>query len=393
MNNGQPAYRRIGGRLHAVVRAFALAMVCALPLAARAADGNQSGVPVTVATATRQDVPVYLDGIGTVQAFYSVLIRARVDGTLQQFVPTEGQFVRKNDLIAVIDPRPYQAVLSGALAKKAQDEAQESNAQLDLKRYSSLAQSQFASRQQVDTQKASVSQTEAAIQGDQAAIDAAQLNLSFCYITSPVDGRVGLRLVDPGNLVHAGDQGGIVTITQQQPISVVFTLPQNQLGRISDAMANRKLPVQALSADDRNLLDTGELLTPDNAIDPATGTIRLKATFPNTAGRLWPGQFVEARLLVDTKHDAVTVPGIAIQHGPDALFVYVVRPDQTVARQNVTVAQRTNGVAAIASGLSAGDMVVVSGQSRLQTGTKVAVNTDAQPAAAGTADAASASGG
>ncbi|MBV9655147.1 MAG: efflux RND transporter periplasmic adaptor subunit [Acetobacteraceae bacterium] len=368
-------------------------MVCALPLAARAADGNQSGVPVTVATATRQDVPVYLDGIGTVQAFYSVLIRARVDGTLQQFVPTEGQFVRKNDLIAVIDPRPYQAVLSGALAKKAQDEAQESNAQLDLKRYSSLAQSQFASRQQVDTQKASVSQTEAAIQGDQAAIDAAQLNLSFCYITSPVDGRVGLRLVDPGNLVHAGDQGGIVTITQQQPISVVFTLPQNQLGRISDAMANRKLPVQALSADDRNLLDTGELLTPDNAIDPATGTIRLKATFPNTAGRLWPGQFVEARLLVDTKHDAVTVPGIAIQHGPDALFVYVVRPDQTVARQNVTVAQRTNGVAAIASGLSAGDMVVVSGQSRLQTGTKVAVNTDAQPAAAGTADAASASGG
>ncbi len=366
---------------------------CMAPLASARADTSPPGVPVTVATSTRQDVPVYLDGIGTVQAFYSVLIRARVDGTLQQFVPKEGQLVHKNDLIAVIDPRPYQAILSGAMAKKAQDEAQVSNARRDLGRYSSLAQSQFASRQQVDTQKASVDQYTAAIEGDQAAIEAAQLNLSFCYITSPIDGRVGLRLVDPGNLVHAGDQGGIVTITQLQPISVVFTLPQALLPRIADAMASRKLPVQALSSDTNQVLDTGELLTPDNAIDPATGTIRLKATFPNEAGRLWPGQFVDARLLIDTKRDAITVPDAAIQHGPDALFVYTVAPDQTVARQNVTVDLQTGGIAVVSKGLSDGETVVVNGQSRLQPGTRVAVHRQAQSGEAATASAAPSPGG
>ncbi len=393
MRRDEIADSRAGRRRSAAWKAAAIALGCVAPLGAAGAGDTAPGVPVTVATAKRQDVPVYLDGIGTVQAFYSVLVRARVDGTLQEFVPTEGQLVRKNDLIAVIDPRPYQAILSGALAKKAEDEAQVSNARRDLGRYSSLAQSQFASRQQVDTQKASVDQYSAAIQGDQAAIDAAQLNLSFCYITSPIDGRVGLRLVDPGNLVHAGDQGGIVTITQQQPISVVFTLPQALLPRIGDAMAVRKLPVQALSADTHTPLDTGELLTPDNAIDPATGTIRLKATFPNTARRLWPGQFVDARVLVDTQRNAVTVPVPAIQHGPDALFVYTVKPDQTVARQDVVVDQQTAGIAVVSKGLSDGDTVVVNGQSRLQAGTRVAVNPQGQPSGAAAASAASLPGG
>ncbi len=387
------ADNRAGRCRTALWAAAVIAVGCAAPLVRARADEAPHGIPVTVAAPKRQDVPIYLNGIGTVQAFYSVLIRARVDGTLQQFVPTEGQFVHKNDLIAVIDPRPYQAILSGALAKKAQDEAQVSNARRDLGRYSSLAQSQFASRQQVDTQKASVDQYSAAIEGDQAAIDAAQLNLSFCYITSPIEGRVGLRLVDPGNLIHAGDQGGIVTITQQQPISVVFTLPQSRLPRIADAMASRKLPVQALSADEHALLDTGELLTPDNAIDPATGTIRLKATFPNLAGRLWPGQFVEAQLLVDTRHNAITVPDAAIQHGPDSLFVYTVKPDQTVARQDVTVEQQTGGLAVVSEGLSDGDTIVVDGQSRLQAGTRVAATPRAGPSGSATASATPPSGG
>lgn len=353
------------------------ALCSAAPSFSARAQDRPPEVPVTVARAERRDVPVFLKGIGTAQAFYSVLVRARVDGTLQEFVAQEGQLVRKGDLIAIIDPRPYKAALAGAQARKARDEAQVSNAKRDLGRYSALAQSQFASRQQVDTQKSSVDQYAAAMQEDQAAIDAAELNLSFCYITAPFDGKVGLRLVDPGNLVHAGEQGGIVTITQQQPISVVFTLPQTRLPAIADAMKARKLQVEALSPEDSMKLDTGELLTPDNAIDPATGTIRLKATLPNAAGRLWPGQFLQARLLLDTIRGAVTVPPFAIQHGPDSIFVYTVKPDQTIGRQTVKTGPQEGGAVVVTKGLAEGDTVVVSGQSRLQAGTHV---TFAQPA-------------
>jgi membrane fusion protein, multidrug efflux system len=331
------------------------------------------GVPVGVAPAQRQDVPVYLTGLGTVQAFYAVTVRPRVDGTLMRYAVTEGQELKQNDLIAVIDPRPYQAALDAAGAKKAQDEAQLANAKRDLVRYASLAKQDFASRQQVDTQQASVDQFTAAIKGDEAAIETAQLNLSFCYVLSPIDGRVGLRQVDPGNLVHANDPAGIISIAQLRPISVVFTLPQDSLSAILEAMKTRKLTVSAFSSDDNRELDHGELLTPDNAIDQGTGTIKLKATLPNPDNRLWPGQFVEARLLLDTLRNVLAVPTRAVQHGPDGLYVYIVKPDSTVARRDVVVDHRNGDKSVIGKGLAEGDRVVVSGQSRLQEGTRVAI--------------------
>jgi multidrug efflux system membrane fusion protein len=327
-------------------------------------------VPVSIAKAERQDVPVWLSGIGTVQALNTVTVRARVDGTLMQVPVTEGQVVKQGTLLAVIDPRPYQAALDQATAKKAQDEAQLSNAKLDMQRYASLARQDFASRQQVDTQRMQVDQTTAALKGDDAAIEAAQLNLSYCYITAPFEGRVGLRQIDPGNLVHATDAGGIMTITQVHPIALVFTLPQRNLPQIVDAMSQGPVIVAAWSGDDNRELARGTLLTPDNAIDTTTGTIRLKATFPNDENRLWPGQFVDARLLLRTEHQVVAVPTQAVQHGQDSLYVYIVKPDSTVQRQTV-VAEDRGPVMVISKGLDAGQAIVVDGQSRLQDGTRV----------------------
>jgi multidrug efflux system membrane fusion protein len=332
------------------------------------------GVPVTVATASRQDFPVYLTGLGQVQAFNAVLVRARVDGTLMQFAPTEGQEVKQGDLLAVIDPRPYKAALDQASAKRAQDEANLVNARLDLARYTSLAKQDFASRQQVDTQVAMVNQFIAALAGDDAAIESAKLNLSFCYITSPISGRIGLRQVDVGNLVHATDIAGIVTITQVHPISVTFTLPQDVLPQVTTAMAKGKLATLAYSGDDQTRLDTGELLTPDNAIDMTTGTIKLKATFPNTAEQLWPGQFVNARLLVATLGNALTVPSVAVQHGPSGLYVYAVSANSTVTRKPVEISHDNGQTAVVTKGIAAGDRVVTDGQSRLQEGIRVATS-------------------
>ncbi|HUB13071.1 MAG TPA: efflux RND transporter periplasmic adaptor subunit [Acetobacteraceae bacterium] len=331
-------------------------------------------VPVVVTRSTRQDVPVWLQGLGTVQALNTVLVRARVDGTLEKFPVTEGQLVKQGDLLAVIDPRPYKAALDQAVAKQAQDAAQLANAQLDLHRYAMLAKKDFASRQQVDTQTAMVNQFTAALKGDDAAIESAQLNLSFCYITAPFDGRIGLRQVDPGNLVHATDVGGIVTITEVHPISVVFTLPQGDLPPILDAMAKRKLEVAAWSSGDREKLSTGTLLTPDNAIDTTTGTIKLKATFPNLDNKLWPGQFVDAQLLLQTEENAVAVPAPAVQHGPSGLYVYVVKPDSTVQRQAI-VAEDRGPVMTVTKGLDAGETIVLDGQSRLENGIHVMANT------------------
>jgi multidrug efflux system membrane fusion protein len=338
-------------------------------------------VPVSTARVTRQDVPIYLKGLGSVQAFSSVLVRARVDGTLMQFPVTEGQEVKQADLIAVIDPRPFQAALDAAMAKKGQDDAQLSNAKLDLQRYSSLAKQDFASHQQVDTQQSQVSQFTATIAGDDAAIEMAKLNLSYCFITSPIQGRIGLRQVDPGNLVHANDATGIVSITQIHPISGLFTLPQDSLPAISVAMEKGTLPVIAFAADDRTQLDQGTLLTPDNAIDTSTGTIRLKAVFPNPHNTLWPGQFINARLQLGSDQNALTVPSIAVQHGPVGLYTYVVAADSSVARQPVEVARDDGALAVIAKGLTEGQQVVTEGQSRLQAGTKVAVNDASQQAA------------
>jgi multidrug efflux system membrane fusion protein len=355
-----------------------------LSAAATAQPAQRPGpaVPVTTTQAQRQDVPVWLRGLGTVQALNTVLVRARVDGTLDKFAVTEGQLVKQGDLLAVIDPRPYHAALDQAIAKKAQDDAQLANANLDLKRYATLEKKDFASRQQVDTQVATVNQYTAALKGDDAAIESAQLNLSFCFITAPFDGRVGLRQVDPGNLVHATDAGGIVTLTQVHPITVVFTLPQAELPPIVTAMGQRKLGVTALSSDNKAALAQGTLLTPDNSIDTTTGTIRLKAVFPNLNDALWPGQFVEAQLLLRTETAAVTVPTRAVQHGPSGLYVYVVMPDHTVQRQTVE-AEDQGPVTVVTKGLKFGQQIVLDGQSRLENGMHVTATAAAQTAQAG----------
>jgi multidrug efflux system membrane fusion protein len=352
------------------------------PNAQPARPPGPPAIPVAVAQVTRQDVPIYLSGLGSVQAYNSVLVRARVDGTMMQFPATEGQEVKQGDLIAVIDPRPFQAALDAALAKKTQDEADLANARQDLARYTQLEQRNFASHQQVDTQHALVNRLTAMIAGDEAAATNAKINLSYCYITSPFQGRVGLRLVDPGNIVRAADATGIVSITQIHPISAVFTLPQESLPTISLAMANSRLPVIAFASDNKTQLDEGVLLTPDNAIDPTTGTIKLKATFPNPKNTLWPGQFINARLQLGVDRDVLTVPSVAVQHGPGGLYAYVVTPDSSVARQTIEIIRDDGKLSVIAKGLTEGQQVVTEGQSRLQAGTRVTVSDASQQAAA-----------
>ena len=361
----------VGGALVAAAAVFALRESRAQHVPAPQTAAAPA-VPAVTVTAARQDVPLYVSGVGTVQAYQSVLVRARVDGTLMQFPVREGQEVKQGDLIAVIDPRPYQAALDQAKATQAKDAAQLADARLDLARFASLSTQNFASRQQVDTQQALVNQLIASVQGDDAAIEAAQLNLGYCDITSPIDGQVGLRQVDPGNLVHATDTTGIVTIAQIHPIAATFTLPQEELPRVETAMAHGTLPVLAYGSDDRTELDEGTLLTSDNTIDSTTGTIRLKATFENTGNQLWPGQFIDAHLQVGLAHDAVTIPPAAIEHGPDGLYVYVIGPDATAARQPISIGYQNDKLAVVASGLNGGEKVVVDGQSRLQAGTRVA---------------------
>jgi membrane fusion protein, multidrug efflux system len=372
---------RIGASVGAalLLGAVGLWSLSGRPAAQPAPPQPASAVPVSVTKAERQDVQVWLSGIGTVQALNTVIVRARVDGTLMQVPVAEGQVVKQGTVLAVIDPRPYQAAFDAASAKKAQDEAALANARLDLERYTSLAKQSFASHQQVDTQQMQVNQLTAGLKGDEATIETAQLNLSYCYITAPFDGRLGLRQLDPGNLVHASDVSGIMTITQVHPIAVVFTLPQRNLPAIVDEMAKGPVTVVAMSGDDNQELAQGTLLTPDNAIDTATGTIRLKATFLNEANKLWPGQFVSARLLLRTERQMIALPARAVQRGLDSLYVYVVTPKSTVQRQPV-VAQDRGPMMVITKGLEVGQTVVLDGQSRLQEGMLVAAT--APPAAA-----------
>lgn len=340
-------------------------------------------VPISVATAKTQDVPVYYRNIGSAQAYVSVLVRARVDGTLDRVFFTEGQEVRAGDPLAQLDPRPYAASLAAAQAKQSADEAQLSNNRRDLARYNTLANRDFASRQQVDTQNASVASTSANVQGDAAAVATAKLNLDYAAITSPIDGRTGLRLVDPGNLIHASDATGIVVVTQIHPISVVFTLPQDTLPALHAAMTRGAAPVAAFSQDGTTPLGNGTLLTIDNQVDQSTGTIKLKATFPNTDDKLWPGQFINARIQVDTFRGAVTIPSRAVQRGPDGLYVFIVKPNSTVVRQPIEVKQDDQGIAVVSKGLDVGAQVVTDGESRLQDGTKVAIQQPQQPKPAG----------
>ncbi len=356
------------------VAAFVLGCVLACPAAAMA----QEVVPVTAISVSAGPLPIELSNIGTVQAWQFVTVRTRVDGTLERVFFKEGQEVQPGDKLAKIDARPYQALLDAATAKKAQDEADLANTIRDLGRYASLAKSDFASRQQLDTQQALVAHTRAAIAGDDAAIAAAQTSLSYTVITAPIPGRVGLRIVDPGNVVHAADANGIVTIAQDHPIAVIFALPQQDIPAIHAAMAegaktgNRPV-VDAYASDNATLLAKGSLLTIDNAIDPTTGTIKLKAEFPNTDSNLIPGQFVQARLIVKTVPEALTVPSVAVERGADSLFVFRITPSNTAEVVPVKVGQDNGKVAQILSGLAAGDHVVVNGQSRLTAGTHVQV--------------------
>jgi multidrug efflux system membrane fusion protein len=326
-------------------------------------------VPVTSAVAKINDVPVYRTGLGTVQAFNTVTVKARVDGQLNKVAFTEGQDVKADDVLVQIDPRPFQAALDQAKATKAKDEAQLANARVDLKRFVDLGQ--YATRQSVDTQTALVRQLEATVQADTAALENAQVQLDYTTIRAPISGRTGLRLVDAGNIVHAADSNGLVVITQLQPISVIFTLPQDQLQEVVKAKAAGALKVLATGRSSGQVLEAGTLALVDNQIDPATGTVRLKATFPNKDYGLWPGQFVNVRLLIRTLQQVVTVPSTAIQRGPDGMYVYVIKPDSTVAMQPVTVEQMTDGSSVIEAGLDAGAAVVASGQYRLQSGSRV----------------------
>jgi multidrug efflux system membrane fusion protein len=350
---------------------FSACLAALLPAAAAA---QSAPPPVTVGEAARRDVPEFISGVGTVQAYRSVLVRARVDGELEQIAFREGQEVKPGDLLAVIDPRPYAATLAQAEAKRAGDVATLENARLDLARYATLAKSNFASRQQLDTQQATTNLDLANIQQDDAAIQSAQLNLSYCRLESPISGVVGLRQVDIGNLVHATDTTGIVTITQIKPISLVFTLPQEALPKVQDAMAAagpKGPPVVAYTSDGGRELSSGYLLTPSNSIDTTTGTIALKATFENTDKRLWPGQFVAAKLELGILRNAVTVPDAAIQHGPDGLYVFTVQPDHTAQRKDVKVGYEGEGNSVITDGLNGGEEIITAGQVRVQAGQKV----------------------
>ncbi|MDR3440908.1 efflux RND transporter periplasmic adaptor subunit [Telmatospirillum sp.] len=342
-----------------------------------ATSATPQSVPVVVARSSRQDVPVYLQGLGNVQAFNTVTIRPQVDGQLLQIAFKEGQEVQAGDLLAQIDPRTYQASLDQALAKKAQDEAQLANARIDLARYTGLAEKNYVARQQLDATQAQVNQLQASVKGDSAVVENAKVLLGYTSIKSPISGRVGIRQVDVGNIVHANDTTGIVMVTQFRPISVLFTLPENAVLRVVNGMAGQPLKVVVLSRDGKQELDEGVLQLVDNQIDPATATARLKATFANKKGLLWPGLFVNVRLRVATLRQVVTVPATAVQRGPQGPYAFVVKDDATVEMRPLTLGDASEGVVVIENGLSEGESVVVEGHYRLQPGSRVSAKTAA----------------
>src|SRR3982075_668941 len=335
-------------------------------------------VPVLAATPRIQDVPVYLDGVGAVRALNNVLVRSQVDGKLIAVNFTEGQDVKKGDVLGEIDPVIYQAQYDQAVAKKAQKEALPPNQRLDLIRYQQLAASNAGSKQQADTQKAVVAQQEALVNADQAAIDNAQAMLGYTKIIAPISGRAGLRQVDQGNIIHASDATGLVVITQLQPIAVQFSLPQQQIVGVNAASAKGTLPVDVFGNDGATVADTGKLTGIDNQVDPTTGTLKLKAEFPNSNLQLWPGQFVNIRLKVDTLAKAIVVPTSAVQRGPAGTFSYVIGDGDIVAAKPVVVTQQNETDAVVASGLSASDRVVTTGFANLADGAKVIVGKDEQ---------------
>lgn len=344
--------------------------------------GFDGPVVITAFDMRRADVPVTLDAIGTAQALNTVTVRSQVDGKLLEVNFKEGQDVKAGDVLARIDPTTYQAQYDQAVAKKAQDEAQLANAKIDLERYTRLAQGNFGPKQQADTQRALVAQLEAQVKQDQANIDNTKAILAYTTIRSPLDGRTGIRLVDPGNLVQAGSATGIVVITQIKPIAVVFTLAQQNLRAVTGALARGPLNAQAYDSGMNNMIARGQVTVVDNQVDPATGTVKIKAVFPNDDLALWPGQFVNIKLTTEILKDVIVAPTASVQRGPNGAFVYVVKDDGTVAQTGVTVGQQTERYAVIQAGLAPPAKLATSGFARLRDGAKVRV-IDVPPQGAG----------
>jgi membrane fusion protein, multidrug efflux system len=381
---GAPKQKTSGGSTFIVIAVLVLLSAAVYWLvhqrqAAAPAKGSGRGgagqlIPVVAGHVEQRDVPVYLDGIGTVEAFNSVTIRAQVNGQLLKLHFVEGQDVKKGDLLAQIDPAPYQATLDQTAAKKQQDEAQLANARLDLKRYADLLVTDGTTQQTYDTEKALVAQLEAMVRADQAAVDSAQVNLNYTAIHSPIDGRVGIRMVDQGNIIQTGDANGIVVITQLRPIHILFTLPETALAKLHPGSGETNFTVLAVSREGTNILATGRLGVINNQIDATTGTIQLRAEFANDNLHLWPGEFVNTRLLLTTRTNSLVVPASVVQRGPDGTYAFVLQPEgtnQTVTMQPVKVSQIDNGVALVEDGLQPGQAVVVDGQYKLQEGSRV----------------------
>jgi multidrug efflux system membrane fusion protein len=341
--------------------------------AADAAPAPPPAAPIVAGVVAQHDVPIYLTGVGTVIAYNTDIVRAQIQGQIISINFTEGQTVHAGDLLAQIDPRPYQALIDQYTANLERDQAQLVNAQANQKRYTSLGDKGWATPQLIETQNAQVGEVQAAIKADQALIDAAKVQLSYTRLTSPIDGVVGIRQIDVGNIISPSNTNGLVVVTQLDPISLIFTLPETSLPQIEQQQQKTKTPlaVLAYTQDNAALLDQGQLGLVNNEILQTTGSIQLKANFPNKSRKLWPGQLVNARLLVDTRHNGLTVPASAVQQGSNGAYAYVVNPDNTVAIRPIKVAQISEGQALIDSGLKANEQVVVDGQYKLQAGTHV----------------------
>jgi membrane fusion protein, multidrug efflux system len=336
-------------------------------------------VPVTATDATQRDVPIYYDALGTVQAFNTVAIRAQVTGQIVSIDFRQGQDVHKGDVLAKIDPATFKANLDQTVAKKSEDEAQLVAAEKDLARFTTLVKKDYETQQNVDLQQAKVDQLKATIDADQGAIEAAQTQLDYATIVAPIDGVVGFRQIDIGNIIHTADVNPLTVLTQIKPSQVIFTLPQSDLGPVREAMLHGSVAVLAFDQNDKDQLAEGHLLLIDNQIDQATSTIRLKAEFPNDDGRLWPGEFVRIRILITTQKNAVTIPAVSVQRGPDGFYVWVIKPDNTAEQRPIDAQIVSDDVAIAAKGLNAGEHVVVNGQSRLDSGSHVEIRNGNEP--------------
>jgi multidrug efflux system membrane fusion protein len=379
--NNSPASAKHGHRRRWILLAVGAVVVCGViwqvaghpGFRGKAPPTDIRPVPVAASPALQKDVPIYLEGLGTVAALYTVTVKTQVDGRLDKMLFVEGQRVKKGEMIALVDPRPFEAALHQASATVARDQANLVNARLNLKRYDELSKQNLIAVQQATDQQAQVDQLAATVAIDQAQVETAKLNLEYAHIISPVDGVTGIRLVDPGNIIHATDATGIVVITQLDPIAVLFTLPQDDLPAVSAQMGKGELTVDAFSRDGGAKLGTGKVLLIDNQINQTTATIRLKAVFPNPTASLWPNEFVKARLLLDTKRNVIVVPTPAIQRGPKGTFVYVVGSDSTVSVRSVVIDTTQGDQTILSEGVKPGETVVVDGQNQIRPGSKVAV--------------------